>query len=299
MTTSDKRQVPGYYRLQVGKNVVTAIYDGYINLSPSLFHGLDDDSINMLIDQKRQLQTSEGIPTAVTTYLINDGTKKVLLNAGGGNGTMGNIQDNLRASGCSPEEISAILLTHMHFDHICGLVDSAGLAAFPNATIYVSETESGFWLDPANAEAAPEGNKAFFEMAASSIKPYKNAGRFKTFADDSEVLPGIKAITSNGHTPGHTSFLIGNGEKQLLLWGDIVHSHALQFTHPEVTNDFDSNQTQAAVSRASIFKKAAEENLLIAGDHLPFPGFGYLQKENRGYSWIPVEYTSFICTDAR
>lgn len=290
MTMASKRQVPGYYRQQVGNSIVTAIYDGYINLASSLFHGIDNDRMQMLINQKHQTQTPEGVPTAVTTYLIDDGTSKTLLNAGGASGTMGNIQENLRVSGYAPEDINAILLTHMHFDHICGLVDKDGNVAFPNATIYVSEDESGFWLDPKNAEAAPVGNKSFFEMAVNSVKPYKNAGRFHAFAGNAEVLPGIKAITSHGHTPGHTSFLISSGEEQLLLWGDIVHSHALQFLHPEVTNDFDTDQPQAAATRSFIFKMAAEENLMIAGDHLPFPGFGYLQKESRGYAWIPVEY---------
>ena len=292
MANSDRRQVPGYFRQAVGGCVVTAIYDGYINLSPSLFHGVDDDTMQTLIGKKHKMRISEDIPTSVTTYLIDNGRSKTLLNVGGAGGTMGNILENLRASGCSPADIQSVLLTHMHFDHVCGLVNEDGAAVFSNATVYASEGESRFWLDPQNAKSAPEAAKAFFEMAVNSIQPYKDRGRFKTFSGHVEVLPGIEAFPSPGHTPGHTSYLVGDGHERLLLWGDIVHSHALQFSHPEVTNDFDADQPQAAATRASIFQKAAADNLLIGGDHLPFPGFGYMQKDSQGYAWVPVEYAA-------
>ena len=179
----------------------------------------------------------------------------------------------------------------MHFDHVCGLANS-GQPVFPNATVYAAEAEKAFWLSDENARAAPEGSRAFFEMAVSAIAPYIDKGAFLTFKDHAEVLPGVQAIPTPDHTPGHTSFLLSSGQEKLLLWGDIVHSHAMQFAHPEVSNDFDSDQVQAVITRKAIFQKAAQERLLIGGDHLPFPGLGHMKAEHQGYSWVPVEYTS-------
>ena len=291
------RQVPGYYKYSVGGLTITALYDGYINLSPSLFHGIAAERMQGLIADKFQPENKDGVPTAVTTYLIDNGESLFLLNAGGAKcvgTTMGGILDSLQAAGYSPDNISAVLLTHMHFDHVCGLLAADGSAAFPNATVFVSENESRFWLDKKIAQAAPEGSRPFFAMAADSVAPYISKGAFTTFKDGDEVLPGIQTIPTPGHTPGHTSFLLNSGQEKILLWGDIVHSHAMQFTHPEVSNDFDSDQAQAITTRQSIFQKAATEKWLIGGDHLPFPGFGHIRQAPQGYTWIPVEYSQLL-----
>lgn len=297
MTTSENtvRQVSGYYRQRVGQFLVTALYDGYINLAPSLFHGLGADEMQKLIDRKCQPQTADGVPTAVTTYLIDTGTTLILLNAGGAKAmgdTMGGLLDSLRAAGYSREDISAVLLTHLHFDHVCGLIQPSGSVAFPKAKVYVSEPEAEFWLDSKIAQAAPEASRPFFEMAAKALALYVHKGDLRTFRGEAEVLPGITAIPSPGHTAGHSSFLLTSGSEQLLLWGDIVHSHALQFDHPEISNDFDSDQAQAVDTRRKLFKKVVQEKWLIAGDHLPFPGFGHMTAEGEKYSWVPVEYAA-------
>ena len=290
-----KEQVAGFHRQRVGQFLVTALYDGYINLAPALFHGLGDDEMHKLIDRKFQPRTAEGVPTAVTTYLIDGGSDLTLLNAGGAGGpgrTMGGLSDSLIAAGYRPEDISAVLLTHLHFDHVCGLAKEDGSAAFPRATVYVSEAEAGFWLNPETAKAAPEAARPFFEMAAKAVAPYVAKGSLAIFKGEAEVLPGLRSIPSPGHTPGHTSFLLTSGSEQMLLWGDIVHSHALQFDHPEVSNDFDSDQAQAVDTRLKLFRKISQENWLIAGDHLPFPGFGHLAADGEKYSWVPVEYAA-------
>lgn len=287
------KQVSGYYRQRVGQFLVTALYDGYINLAPSLFHGRKADEMHTLIDRKFQPQTADGVPTAVTTYLIDTGADLILLNAGGAKvvgDTMGGLPDSLKAAGYAPEDISAVLLTHLHFDHVCGLTKEDGSAVFPKAKIYVSEAEAGFWLDPKTAQAAPEASRPFFAMAAKAVTPYVTKGALSTFTGETEVMPGLKAVPSPGHTPGHSSFLLTSGSEQLLLWGDIVHSHALQFDHPEISNDFDSDQAQAVDTRQKLFKKIVQENWLIAGDHLPFPGFGHMTADGEKYSWVPVEY---------
>lgn len=288
------QQVPGYYRHRVGKVLVTALYDGEIFLAPSLFHGINPGKMQTLIADKFQMQNENGVQTAVTTYLIDNGTERILFNTGGAKGfaaTMGNIQGSLCAAGYSAEDISAILLTHMHFDHVCGLVNEDGSPAFVNATVFASDAECNFWLNPKTAQAAPEGSRAFFDMAVRSVAPYIDKGAFSRFKDGDRVLPGIQAISTPGHTPGHTSYLVTSEGEELLLWGDIVHSHAMQFSYPEVSNDFDSDQPKAVATRQAIFQEAARKNWLIGGDHLPFPGLGHLKNNANGYVWVPIEYS--------
>lgn len=291
----EKGQVPGYYRIRVGEWIISALYDGYINLSPALFHGIEQEQMCSRISEKFQPQTVDGVQTAVTTYLLDKGDELILLNTGGAKRvgqTMGNISQNLRAAGYLPEQITTILLTHMHFDHVCGLTREDGTPVFAHAQVFASEAESNFWLDPKTAQAAPAESRAFFEMAVSAIAPYKDNGRFQTFTGNKEVIPGIYAVPTPGHTPGHTSFLVDSGKEKILLWGDIVHSHAIQFEYPEVSNDFDSDQAQAIATRQSLLQQLADESLLVGGDHLPFPGFGHVIKQGREYSWVPVEYTA-------
>ncbi|MDL2259316.1 MBL fold metallo-hydrolase [Deltaproteobacteria bacterium OttesenSCG-928-K17] len=291
--TSIKRQVPGFYRKQAGDFLVTALYDGFINLAPSLFHGAEAAKMQELIDGNFQPQTNDGVPTAVTTYLIDDGVNRTLVNTGGAKcagPTMGGLLENLRAAGYAPESITAVLLTHLHFDHVCGLTNADGQPLYPQATVYASTEECAFWLSPETAAAAPESARPFFEMAAKAVAPYVNCNAFVRFKDGDEIRPGIKAMLTPGHTPGHASFLLNSRGESLLLWGDIVHSHALQFAHPEISNDFDSDQAQAIATRQTLFDRSVREKWLIGGDHLPFPGLGHLTKNAAGYRWVPLEY---------
>lgn len=288
-------QGPGFYRHRVGDCVVTALYDGYIRLAPSLFHGVAEEERNRLLEDAFQSPTGDGAPTAVTTYLIDDGKRILLLNAGGARrvgDTMGRLLPNMAAAGYRPEDVSGILLTHLHFDHVCGLADAEGAAVFPRAKVFVSNAECDFWLSPETARQAPEENRAFFAMAAESMAPYEKRGDVVRFNPDAEVWPGIRAKSTPGHTPGHVSYLLESGGGKLLLWGDIVHSRAMQFRHPEISNDFDGDPLRAVASREAVFRESAREQWLVGGDHLPFPGLGHVLERKPGYEWVPVDYAS-------
>lgn len=110
------------------------------------------------------------------------------------------------------------------------------------------------------------------------------------FNPGDELFSGLKAVESNGHTPGHTSCLVGAGKDKLLVWGDIVHFHAVQLPHPEVTIDVDVSPKGAVASRKTILALAADNQWLVAAAHHPFPGLGHVRREAVGYSWAPAEY---------
>jgi len=138
---------------------------------------------------------------------------------------------------------------------------------------------------------APEGMQGMFKMAQQAVAPYAKMNKLKPYKKEGELLPGVSLVASPGHTPGHTSYLFKSGGQSLLVWGDILHNHAVQFAKPEVVIEFDVDSDQARQSRQRILAEAATDKLWVAGAHLPFPGLGHVRKEAQGYAWVPVEFS--------
>ncbi|MEY2893796.1 MAG: hypothetical protein RJA98_3704 [Pseudomonadota bacterium] len=290
--TAVTSQVPGYFRQGLGDFQITALYDGYVDLAPQLLKGMAPEQIQTLL-ARMFIANSKGTQTAVNAYLVHTGSNLVLIDAGAAQcfgPTLGQIQANIRAAGYTPEQVDTVLLTHLHPDHLCGLLDAKGQPAFPNATVHAAANEAAFWLDPKIAAAAPEGNQPFFKMARDSVAPYQAAQRFKTYAPGDALVPGISVLPSPGHTPGHSSYVLSSKGQNALIWGDIVHSHAVQFAHPEVAIEFDTDPAQAIATRRGLFERAASEGWWIGGAHLPFPGLGHVRKDPAGYAWVPIEF---------
>lgn len=291
-----RTQVPGFYRFAVGDFVVTALYDGYVDLQNKLFKGVSADDFKALL-QRMFVENEKGAAqTAVNAYLLHTGDKLALIDAGAAGAfgpTLGAMLENLRASGYDPAQVDAVLLTHLHPDHAAGLTTADGKAAFPNADVWVAKAEADFWLNADVAAKAPEGMQPMFKLAQSVVAPYQAAGKFRTFAPG-ETLPvsGVAAASSAGHTPGHTSYLVKSKETSLLVWGDVVHSHAAQFADPNVSVEFDVDQPAAVAARKKLLEEAAAAKLWVAGAHLPFPGIGRVRADGGGrYAWVPAEFS--------
>lgn len=293
--TQHKTQVPGYYRMQLGDLEVTALYDGYVNIDNKLIKGINGNDAKTLLD-KMFLDSTNGVQTAVNAYLINTGTNLVLIDSGAAKcfgPTLGRIQNNIRAAGYTTEQIDTVLLTHLHADHSCGINDQ-GKMVFPNAVVYASKADADYWLSPEIAAKVPEGVKGLFQMAQESVAPYQAANRFKVYSPGETLIAGVEVIPTPGHTPGHASYLFNTKGQELLIWGDIVHSHSIQFSQPEVAMEFDTDSKQAIETRKKLFADVAKKKLWIGGAHLPFPGLGHVGIEGKGYHWIPVEYSPVI-----
>ncbi|MBT9520232.1 MAG: MBL fold metallo-hydrolase [Dechloromonas sp.] len=287
-----KTQVPGYYRLMLGSFEVTALYDGAIDLDEKLLKSIAKRDIQRLL--ARQFLKGPKVQTAVNAYLVNTGNKLVLVDAGAaklfGPG-LGNIVDNLKAAGYSPEQVDTVLVTHLHGDHVNGLVSAEGKAVFTKAEVWSAKADNDFWLSEEIAAKAPTEAQGFFKMARDAAAPYLAAGKWKTFDSDRELLAGVSSVDTHGHTPGHASYLFQSGDQRLLILGDLVHNHAVQFARPEVAIEFDNDPKQAIAARKRIFFQAAKEKLMVAGMHLPFPGIGHVRKETAGgYAWVPAEF---------
>ena len=288
-------QVPGYYRMALGDFEVTAIYDGYVKLGTNLLKDINEKDIQTLLSSMF-LDSTNGVQTAVNAFLINTGTHLVLVDAGTAQcfgPTLGAVVDNIRAAGYQPEQIDTVLLTHLHPDHACGINDQ-GKAAFPNATVYVSKGDADFWLSKDIASKAAAEQRPMFEKSMEAVAPYVANNKLKIYAAGETLLPGVKVVPTPGHTPGHTSYLFTSKGDNLLVWGDIVHSHSIQFARPDVSLEFDTDSKQAIATRKAIFAEAAKDKLWVAGAHLPFPGLGHVRADKVGYTWVPAEYSPLI-----
>jgi glyoxylase-like metal-dependent hydrolase (beta-lactamase superfamily II) len=281
-----KTQPPGFYRMMLGDFEITALSDGTLPIAvDTVLTNTTPTKVQKALDR---WYMKEPVPFSVNAYLINTGDKLVLVDAGTGaffGPTLGKLADNLRASGYRPEQVDEIYITHMHADHIGGLV-AGGALAFPNAIVRADQHDVDYWLSQAKMDAAPKDDQSAFKNAMLSINPYVAAGKFKPFNGDTDLVPGIKAKASPGHTP---DIIESKGEK-LVLWGDLMHVAAVQFADPSVTVKFDSDSKEAAVQRKRAYVDAASHGYWVAAAHLPFPGIGHLRTEGNGYAWLPVTY---------
>ena len=278
--------------MMIGQHEVTALFDGALQMDVKRLTNAQPEDIRKLL--ARMFVGTQKMQTAVNTYLINTGRHLVLVDVGGGSiygSALGNTLTNLKAAGYKPEQVDRVIVTHLHGDHIAGLINANGQPTFPNSTVYVDKTENDYWLSNQIAAAAPADWQRIFVAAKNTAAPYLEQGRWKTISADTPIVPGIAAVAAPGHTPGHTAFAVESDGQRLLIWGDLVHSHAVQFARPEVAFNFDVDPKQAIATRFAIFKSVAQSGELVAGMHLPFPGIGYVRADDNGvYSWVPVEY---------
>ena len=286
-----KTSAPGYYRMMLGDFEVTALSDGTVNLPvDKLLTNTTPAKVNKALAKSYQ---SAPLETSVNGYLINTGSKLVLIDTGAAKlfgPTLGDLAANLKAAGYQPEQVDEVYITHMHPDHVGGLMDGDKLA-FPNATIRADKHDADFWLSQANLDKAPADSKGFFQGAMASLNPYVKANRFSAFDGNTDLVPGIKAMASRGHTAGHSTYVVESKGQKLVLWGDLIHVAAVQFDEPSVTIAFDSESKAAAVQRKAAYADAAKGGYIVGAAHLAFPGLGRVRANGKAYTWVPLNYS--------
>ena len=287
-----KSQAPGWYRMKLGSFEVTALSDGTVTLPvDKLLSNVKPTTVEQLLARS---YLKAPVETSVNGYLVNTGTKLVLIDVGAAGlfgPTLGKLMANLKASGYTPEQVDEIYITHMHPDHVGGLMDGSKLA-FPNATVRAHIKEGEFWLSRINLDKAPAEGKGFFQGAMASLNPYVAAGKLKSFDGETELVPGIRAIPAAGHTPGHTIYAVESQGEKLVVWGDLMHVAAVQFVQPSVTIAFDNDPKAAAPARVKNYADAAKKGYFVAVTHVSFPGIGQLRADGKGYDWVPTNYVS-------
>jgi glyoxylase-like metal-dependent hydrolase (beta-lactamase superfamily II) len=282
-------QVIGAYRHAVGSFEVIALNDGMLDIPVGMFLGADPAEAGKLL-AARSLPSDKS-PTAINAFLVNTGDKLVVIDSGSGSlmgPSAGRFAANLAAFGIDPASVDVVAMTHVHPDHFGGLLTADHKIAFPKAQFVISEADTKFWLDESTAAKAPADAKPFFDMARANVSPYIAAGNVKFITDGQDVVPGVTAHAAPGHTPGHTMYRVTSGNDTLLIWGDIIHSFALQFAHPDWAIAFDVEPPKAIATRQKVFDMVATDKLTIAGAHVPFPGIGHVSRSGAAYAYEPL-----------
>ena len=286
-----KGQAPGYYQMMLGDFEITVLSDGTADLPASKF--LTNITPARTMKALAHFYLKDPVETSVNGFLINTGTKLVLVDTGAAKlfgPTLGNLVANLKAAGYQPEQVDEVYITHMHPDHLGGLLADEK-PAFPNAIVRADKRDADFWLSQANLDKAAKDDKGFFQSAMASLNPYVAAGKFKPFDGNTALVPGVRATASYGHTPGHTTYVIESKGEKLVLLGDLVHLVAVQFPDPSVTFKSDADSKAAAMQRKRAFADAAKQGYWIGAAHISFPGVGHIRAEGSGYGWIPANYS--------
>ncbi|MEX1222196.1 MAG: MBL fold metallo-hydrolase [Idiomarina sp.] len=286
-----EKSSPGYYRMMLGDYEVTALSDGTFGLpAHQLLNGMSEQNI------RKQLAVSyldSPVETSVNGYLIHTGDRLILIDTGAANlfgPTLGKLLTNLEAAGYDGDAVDEVYLTHMHPDHLGGLITD-GRRAFPNAIIRADQKDLDYWLSDESLAAASDDNKGFFEGARASLQPYIDNNQVQGFTGNTEFSEGISAQATYGHTPGHSVYVVQSNGHKLVFWGDLMHVATVQFEHPDITIDFDTDQDAAKAQRRHAYEDAARNGYLVAASHISFPGIGRIRLSSEGYQWLPVNYS--------
>ncbi len=220
--------------------------------------------------------------------LVNTGKDVVLfdtgLGEGGRQGGMGQLLAGLAAHGYAPEDVSVVVLTHMHGDHIGGVMEK-GAPTFKNARYVTGQVEYDFWKDPARVGTPAEGGH---KGVVEKVVPL--AEKMTFIADGGEVVPGISGMAAFGHSPGHMIYRVESEGKALVLTADTANHFVLSLQRPDWEVRFDMDKANAAASRKKVFDMLATDRTAFLGYHMPFPSVGYVEKRDQGYHFVPLSY---------
>ena len=286
-------QVPGLYRRNVGSFRVATVHDGMLDAA-------FEDIVGVAPQVWETVHRAAFRPVppqlACNTFVIEGGGRLMLVDAGCGATTPGAGQQvaGLSALGIAPSDVDMVLMTHLHRDHAAGLVDPSGQAVFPRAELVVHRDDLDFWRDETTLGRLRNGQKQDFLIATAVLWAY--ADRTRSIGGG-EVMPGISAIPTPGHTPGHTAWLLDSDGDRLLIWGDVVHLPLVQFAHPEAGVIYDFDGPAAAEARLRVLEMVAAERIPVAGVHLDFPCFGHVQARSDaggGFDYTAETWTSTI-----
>ena len=266
------QETPNVFTYKVGTVEVCLLSEGQATGNSSIFVGATPEMI--------QKSLPDGsYPRSCNAFLIRIAGKNILVDTGFGRA----LFDNLKSLGVTPEQVDAVLITHVHGDHIGGMLKDEQ-AAFPKAELYMSRSEHDYGM---NGDARNANARKVIEVYRSKLRLFQPA---EIGAKPHTLFPGIQAVAAYGHTPGHTLYMVESGKDKLLIWGDLTHAMAIQMPYPQVAMTYDTNTDMAIAARKKVLEYVAKNNILVAGMHTAFPGMGKITKApDGGYLHTPVQ----------
>jgi glyoxylase-like metal-dependent hydrolase (beta-lactamase superfamily II) len=295
------KQAPSFYRYKVGDIQVNAIFDGSttFDLADNFVLNAKKDEVNAALD--KAFLPKDKMTLLFTPLAINTGGKTVVIDTGMGGGALaaskganGQFATNLVAAGIDPKSVDMVVISHFHGDHVNGLLAADGTPAFPNAEVLVPATEWKFWMDDGEMSRAPAGrmqglfksNRNIFEAGLKKkVTPYEWG---------KEVAPGLLAVETIGHTPGHTSYVLSSGSDKVFIQSDVTNHPALFVVNPGWRAFFDQDPAQAETTRRKTYDMLVAEKMRVQGFHYPFPGLGNVVKDGSGYRLVPAQWSPVI-----
>jgi glyoxylase-like metal-dependent hydrolase (beta-lactamase superfamily II) len=281
----------GFYRYKVGSVEVTALYDGIWKKphDPAFIKNASVEETKAALAKAGM--TTEYMPIPLTVVVLKVADKLIMVDSGSGVGqwqpTAVSLPGNMKAAGIDPAKISTILISHLHPDHIFGLMEKGTNApVYPNAELVVNATEYKWWTEQGRVEKLPEARKALGTRIQTAFPNWKN---FKLVEGEQEVASGIRLVHAPGHTPGHSAFLVSSGNQQLMISNDTAYVPALLAPHPEWQGAYDQDGPLAVESRRKLIDRVIAEKMMVCGAHFPFPGAGAFTKDGSGYAFTPVK----------
>jgi glyoxylase-like metal-dependent hydrolase (beta-lactamase superfamily II) len=273
-------------QIRIGRFTVTALADGYADMPYTFFPGRTAGQVEQAA-RAQFVARAGGVRFLFNQYLIEDGGRRVLIDAGpaGSLGQSGMLPQALAAAGLRPDQIDAVIVTHMHQDHIGGLV-AGGRNSFPNAEVYVDRRDLVHWTDAAKQNAAPDYLQPSFSLSADVLRLYP---RLQAIDGERQIARGISIVDLAGHTPGHIGVRIEDAGQSLVMVSDMV----FPVVHPAATDvNFIMEQDHAAAKamRDRFFPRAAEDGALIAATHMAFPGLGRIVPDGGSHRWQPADW---------
>jgi glyoxylase-like metal-dependent hydrolase (beta-lactamase superfamily II) len=286
----------GSHRFHVGSLWCTVLSDGYVaNPTSWLFPNADETTLAGAL----QSRGSDGaqVISPYTCLLIETGREVILADAGLGDGshTSGAMLARLEVHGIRPQDVSTVIFTHAHPDHLGGAVDGRDPLAlrptFPNARYVMAEAEWDFWnsssVDLRGMRVSEEARTAIRLIARQCLQTLRH--QIELIDRETEVAPGVRALPAPGHTPGHLALLLSSEGRQLLNLGDAA-VHPLHLQHPEWENGFDLEPELALATRRSLLERATADRMPVMAFHFPFPSIGRVAaRAQGGWSWTPGE----------
>jgi glyoxylase-like metal-dependent hydrolase (beta-lactamase superfamily II) len=275
--------------VSIGSATIRVFSDGDRTLPlDTIYAGIARSELDAAYAAAGQGAAPDELPTPNNVTLIETGSRRILIDAGGGpnwSATTGRLEEALAAEGIMPEDITDVVFTHAHPDHIWGALDDFEEAArFPAARHMITARERDYW----NAYV-PTGDGFRDGMALGAQRVMADLGdALEPVAPDAEIAPGVRLMPSQGHTPGHVSVMVEGGGAALLILGDAITNPVVSFAHPDWPVATDGDPAQGAATRVRLLDLCAADDLPVIGFHLPFPGHGRVERHAGAYRFVPA-----------
>ena len=277
---------PAMAQITLGSAQITSVSDGNLVLPGDFaFGGLPEDELAEILNDHGLQRDVLKPPCNVT--LMQDGARTILFDAGSGTTFMdsaGLLIETLDQLGLAPEDITDVIFTHAHPDHLWGVLDDFDDPLFTEANYMIGQTEWDYWRDPETVNTIGQARTAFAVGAARRLDAI--ADRMSFITDGQEVLPGVLAHASFGHTPGHMSFEIRKGTEAVLVVGDAIGNGHVAFARPDWPSGSDQDTETGIATRQRLLDMLATDQMQIVGFHLPDGGVGRVARKDDTYRFV-------------